>query len=268
MTHGVRDLERKLLFFDIDGTIITGDHMIPKSARAALQAARDRGHILMINTGRPFRHIDPAVLALPMSGYVCAIGGYIRLDGKILRHMTLPPELCTQIRDTGYACGMDMLFESEEGVWYDRRCENPFGRRELESLRSIGVPSWEDTDQDGFDFDKFVCWPREKADPRRFVREFEDRLTFIGRENGMMEVVQKGLSKAEGMNLVMEKLDIPPEDTYAFGDGANDLPMLRAAGTGVLLGNAPRELWMEAVYISAPINEDGLSLALKHFDLI
>ncbi len=261
-------MERKLLFFDIDGTIITEDHTIPESTRSALQRARERGHILMINTGRPYRHIDPVVLALPMSGYVCAIGGFILLDGKILRHKTLSPELCARIRDTGYACGMDMLFESEEGVWYDRMCTNPFGRRELLSLRSIGVPCWEDTFRNDFAFDKFVCWPREMADPRRFIREYEDRLTFIGRENGMMEVVQKGLSKAEGMTLVMEKLGIAPEDTYAFGDGANDLTMLRAAGTGILLGNAPRELWTEADYVSAPITGNGLALALGHFELI
>ena len=106
MAHGVRKMEKKLLFFDIDGTIITANHAIPESARFALQRAMERGHILMINTGRPYRHIDPAILTLPMSGYVCAIGGFILLDGRILRHKTLPSELCAEIRDTGYACGI------------------------------------------------------------------------------------------------------------------------------------------------------------------
>ena len=261
-------MERKLLFFDIDGTILTDNHAVPKSAGIALQTARDRGHVLMINTGRPRRHIDPKVLALPMSGYICEIGGHILIGDKLLRHVTISPDLCADIRDFGYECGMDLLFESEEGVWYDRRCRNPFGRREFESLKNLGVPGWDDTYNDGFFFDKFVCWAREDGDPRRFIRMFDDRLTFIGRENGMMEVIRKGLSKAEGMEVIMEKLGISREDTYSFGDGPNDLSMLRASGTSVLMGNAPRKLWHEADYITAPITEDGLALAMKHFVLI
>lgn len=268
MADEVSRMERKLLFFDIDGTILNEKHIIPESARDALRAARNKGHILMINTGRPLMHIDPQVRALPMNGYICEIGGHILIEQQMIRHVTLPKELCKRIRDVGYACGLDMLFESEEGVWYDRRCRNPFGRNEFESLKNLGVPGWDDTFLSDFSFDKFVCWSREKGDPRRFIREFEDQLTFIGRENGMMEVIRKGLSKAEGMELVMKKLGIPPEDTFAFGDGPNDLPMLHAAGTGVLLGNAPREMWPEADFISAPIMKDGLALALKHFSLI
>ena len=84
----------------------------------------------------------------------------------------------------------------------------------------------------------------------------------------MLEAVRRGLSKAGAMTLVTERLGARTEDTFAFGDGANDLPMLRAAGTSVLLGNAPRELWPEADYVSAPIEEDGLARALEHFGLI
>ena len=70
------------------------------------------------------------------------------------------------------------------------------------------------------------------------------------------------------MAFVMERLGMKREESFAFGDGANDLPMLRAAGTGVLLGNAPRELWSEADHVSAPIDEDGLAKAMEFFDLI
>lgn len=84
----------------------------------------------------------------------------------------------------------------------------------------------------------------------------------------MMEVVQKGQSKAQGMKIVLRQLGFTAEDAFAFGDGANDLPMLREAGTSVLMGNAPRELWKEADYVTAPITENGLAKALKHFGLI
>ncbi len=268
MTTGVRHMDRKLLFFDVDGTIVTKDHFVPSSAREALAAALEAGHILMINTGRPFLHIEPQIKALPMSGYICSLGGTILLGGEKLRYTAFSAEESRWLRDLGYACGMDMLFESEHDVTYDLRCANPIGEREYQWLTSIGVPGNRDSFREDFTFDKFVCWPREDGAAEKFRAGVGDRLTLIDREHHMLEAVRRGLSKAGGMDLMMERLGIPREDTVAFGDGANDLPMLRAAGTAVLLGNAPEELWDEADYVSSPIEEDGLYRAMDHFHLL
>ena len=261
-------MNRKLLFFDVDGTIVTSDHVIPESARSALRKAQSAGHVLIVNTGRPFRHIEPQIRALGFDGYVCAIGGHILLDGKDLLYRTIPHEEAAHIRDVGYACGMDMLFESEQGVWMDTRCSSDIARREFAWLTGIGVPGFTDTQREDFAFDKFVCWPGENADPERFECTFSDRLDFIRREHSMREVILKGLSKAAGMRTVMEHFGFSREDTFAFGDGPNDLPMLREAGTSVLLGNAPERLWSEADYVTAPITENGLAKALEHFGLV
>ena len=261
-------MKKKILFFDVDGTIVTSDHVIPESARAALRKAREAGHILVVNTGRPFRHIEPQVRALGFDGYICEIGGHILYEGKELLYRTLSHAESCEIRDAGYACGLDMLFESEQGVWIDEGFSSAVGSEEFEWLRSIGVPSFTDTCRDDFFFDKFVCWPRENGDPERFVRQLSDRMDFIGRGHSMLEVIQRGLSKASGMRIVMQHLGLSPEDSYAFGDSANDLPMLHAAGTGVLMGSAPEPLRKEADYITASITEDGLALALEHFELI
>ena len=261
-------MDRKILFFDVDGTIVTSDHIVPESARAALKKAQSAGHILIINTGRPFRHIEPQIRALGFDGYICSIGGHILLNGKDLVYRTIPHAEAAAIRDMGYACGMDMLFESEQAVWMDERCTSVIARREFAWLESIGVPAFTDTAVPDFAFDKFVCWPQENADPERFECMFSDRLDFIRREHSMREVVLKGLSKAGGMKTVMQHLGFDCEDSFAFGDGANDLPMLREARTGILMGNAPEYLRKEADFVTAPITEDGLALALEHFGLI
>ena len=261
-------MKKKLLFFDVDGTIVTGDHVIPDSARKALADAVDAGHILFVNTGRPYLHVEPQIKALPMSGFICSLGGHILFHGEDLFHATIPPEECREIRDAGYGCRMDMLFESEEAVWYDRRCRNEHGTREFRWLQSIGVPARDDTFREDFKFDKFVCWPGENAEADRFESMFRDRFTFIPREYSMREVVLRGLSKADGMRIAMERLGMAREDVFAFGDGANDLPMLRMAGTSVLMGNAPEELWGEADFVSSTIWEDGLYKAMEHFGLL
>ena len=60
----------KLIFFDVDGTIITADHHIPSSAVRAIHAAQARGNLCIVNTGRPDAHIAPAVTASGLDGYI------------------------------------------------------------------------------------------------------------------------------------------------------------------------------------------------------
>ena len=60
---------------------------------------------------------------------------------------------------------------------------------------------------------------------------------------------------------------MPKEETYAFGDSVGDLPMVRFCGTGVAMGNGEQLLKDEADYITASVDEDGLSRAFRHFGL-
>lgn len=261
--------EGKLLFFDVDGTIVPGDtHKIPRSARLALERARDRGHRLVVNTGRPYRHVELQVRQLPFHGYVCSLGGLILWEGERLFYRTLTPAQSARVRDLGRACGMYCLFEGESGVWCDLADTCPLAEQEFAWLKKNGVPAFSHTDRADFQFDKFVTWPGPGADPEKFCRQLEDLFQFIPRENHMLEAAPRGLSKAEGMRRLMERLGADRRDVFAFGDGPNDLDMLALAGTGVLMGNAPRELWPRADYVTAPLAEDGLYQALEHFGLL
>ena len=150
--------EEKILFFDVDGTIVTADHHIPKSTVEALYAARERGHRLVINTGRPYLHVEPQVKALPFDGFVCALGGHIVFEGRELIHTTFSHEESCRIRDIGHECGMQFLFESEKGVFCNPDNIPPRGYEEFCWLKSIGVPGKTDIDSDTFAFDKLSRW--------------------------------------------------------------------------------------------------------------
>ena len=78
----------------------------------------------------------------------------------------------------------------------------------------------------------------------------------------------KGFSKGTGVLKVAELLGIPAERTVAFGDSANDLQMLRAAGTAVVMGNGSEAAKAEAAYVTAPLHEDGIFKACRHLGLI
>ena len=61
---------------------------------------------------------------------------------------------------------------------------------------------------------------------------------------------------------------LSPEETIAFGDGGNDISMLRFAGIGVAMGNAEDDVKASADYVTAGVDDDGIRKALSHFGLL
>ena len=79
--------ERKIIFFDVDGTLTDVDGNIPADAAEAVRRARERGNLCVINTGRPFLHLVDQIKALGFDAYICSCGGYILADGELLLHV-------------------------------------------------------------------------------------------------------------------------------------------------------------------------------------
>ena len=82
------------------------------------------------------------------------------------------------------------------------------------------------------------------------------------------EMMPKGISKADGIRILLEELDIPLCNTYAFGDGPNDLEMLQYVQYGTAMGNAEEVVLQTAKYRTEGIWEDGVARALERYGLI
>ena len=82
------------------------------------------------------------------------------------------------------------------------------------------------------------------------------------------DVTAKGDTKQKGIDEIIRYFDIKLEDTMAFGDGGNDISMLRHAAIGVAMGQAKEDVKAATDYVTAPIDEDGISKAMKHFGII
>ena len=85
---------------------------------------------------------------------------------------------------------------------------------------------------------------------------------------GGMDIIAKGGGKVPGIQKYLEREGLRPEEIIAFGDGENDMEMLKFAGIGVAMGNAEETVKQAADYITSDIDEDGIANALKHFGLI
>ena len=90
-------MKRKVIFFDVDGTIMDERGYVPASAIEAIRAAGKNGVACIVNTGRPYTHIEPFIVDIGFDGYICSCGQYLFLDGKEIFRAPMDPEICGAI---------------------------------------------------------------------------------------------------------------------------------------------------------------------------
>ncbi len=262
-------MKKTIVFFDIDGTLMGLDKHIPGDAVDAVRRLRQRGHLAVINTGRPYRHIEPGILDIGFDGFVCSCGAHIVLDGKTVSHRAPSPEVCREMIGLVRRCRLSPLYESEEGIFFDATLPlAPGAAREKRHYAARGFPVDYDIDTPGFCFDKFCAYELPGCDLEHFLAGAGRYFEIIGRENEMLEMPVLGCSKERGIAFLSAYAGVVPADCVAVGDGRNDLPMLRAAGHSVAMGDGDPILFDQVEYVTAPLESGGIARALEHYGLI
>mgnify|MGYP003376761647 CR=1 FL=1 len=261
---------KKMLFFDIDGTLITeGSHILPISAREALKNVQQQGHLIFINTGRTYFNIPDYIQSIGFDGYICGCGTYIRLHDQVLLSHTIPHETCVEIVSVLRDCNVSAMFEGTDGLFFDytrpafgdlARIQARFGGETFQISQS-----W---DRPDLVFDKLVIWRDSRCDFDTFYRYITKDFTYIDRGDGFGEIVPKGFSKASGIRFLQDHLNISLDQCYAFGDSANDLPMLEYVIHSVAMGNSIDGLAEKTEYVTTHIEQDGIANALRHYGII
>ena len=259
-----------IIFFDIDGTLVDEEsQIIPASAVEAISALRQKGHIPIINTGRPYSHLDPRVRAMPFAGWVCSGGMEVFVNGQWLQKLHMTGEMSRWLIDTVRACKMQVIFEVEGGFLLDGELSScPRIGQETAQMVKKGFTMWQTADVSDPVIIKFVTFDGPDSRRAEFVEQMEPHFLCIDRGNGMMEFVQKGCSKAAGMELLLRHLDAKKEDTFAIGDSTNDVTMFRIAGHAICMGNGMAEAKKEAEFVTESVLNDGIAKALRHYGLI
>ena len=259
-----------VVFFDIDGTIVDDDtQIIPQSTIDSVEKLRALGHIPVVNTGRPYSHIDPRVREMAFSAFVCGCGMEVRLENGWLYRKTPDSRLCQLVREEARHWNVTPLYEANDGiVIYDPTLPScPGLQTECARMKAKGFRVC--TVEDHPEFMKFVIWCENEGNAAEFCRRMEPYFEVIYRGSGCFtEFVFKGCSKAKGMTALLDALGVSPADTMAIGDSTNDLPMFGVAAHTVCLGGGMEELKRVSEYVTAPVLEDGIQKALTHFGLL
>lgn len=260
--------KRKAVFFDIDGTLWDFNRHIPQSTIKAIHTLRENGHLAFICSGRCRAHIrDPYLLGIGFDGIVCACGTMAEYRDRLLFYNRLDNALVERVIRVMRRYGVLPLLEGREDVYFDteefqwRNFADKLREELGEHVRSISEywGKWE--------VSKFTC-VMENTDSEAFMAELSDAFDFMVHNKVIAELVPKGFHKGVGIEKVCEFLGMDLADTFAVGDGVNDLGMLRTAGTGIVMGDGSDEAKAAADYVTAPLAEDGIWKACRHFGLI
>ena len=280
-------MEKYLIFFDIDGTLIdNNEQLVPESTIRSIHALRENGHICMICTGRCGDIWPKEILDIGFDGIVGGCGTHIIYHGEELLHATLPQELQREIADDLVKYHVDGVLEGSAHSYFHREpwmpavvgfFKEPRPVREIQKVingeASPVSPEFEAgrvefLDSETLDFDKMALWFDETGDMAGFKKKYEDRFDFIERDPTFYEIVPKGYSKATGIAFICEHLGMTKERTIGVGDSTNDLPMLKYVGISIAMGDGNPDIFPEVDYVTSAVLDDGIEKAFKHYGLL
>jgi Cof subfamily protein (haloacid dehalogenase superfamily) len=264
-----------LIATDVDGTLLDEAEEVTPRTKAAVLAAIDAGTQFVLATGRPPRWIAPVVEALgfaPMA--VCANGAvvYDAATDRILSARTLSVDLLAELAEVA------TRVIPGAGLAVERVGRSAHDAATPQFLSSPGYEhAWLNPDNTEVSLADVLSAPAVKLLIRKAGARSSDMADalapHIGIEgdltystnNGLIEVVPLGVSKATGIEEVAGPLGITADDVVAFGDMPNDIPMLSWAGLGVAMGNAHPEAKAAANEVTTSNADDGLARVLERW---
>lgn len=267
---------KKILFTDLDGTLLNDDSVVKGRMKEALDDLVKAGHTLVLSSGRPLKSILEVkrLAGIDYKGvYIIANNGSLVYDcdtEKVIHKMTIPMEYVTKVWDLCYGRGIhvqtylgdDIVCKAhnEEIDVYTSKvhmnclyCEEASDIMTEEPCKMLVIKL--------DDHEALV----EIQDLIR--RDMGDMLQTVFSESRYLEVFHKNAGKGNALKWMCEYLQIPVEHSYSAGDAENDMTMIEAAGTGIAMANGDPHLKEVADIVTEKSNHE-YGLADVIYDVI
>jgi len=279
---------KKVVFLDVDGTLIDYNTVCPPSAFEAVKKATANGHKVYICTGCSKAEIAQRDLPKDLTGMIGGNGAYVESDGEVVMHQALTKDEVKAIVDWCEEKHIGFYLEANSGMyindWFVEQGPEAMARYK-EGKGAVNVDREKERDHIKKNFilrhgDELY---REDVNKISFVLgTYQDHLdsqemfpelianTWGGQDELALfgDLSPKGITKRHAIEVLVDWLGLDLKDTISFGDAHIDLSMFECCAYNVAMGNGSDEIKQAADYVTADVNDDGLYKAFEYLNLI
>lgn len=256
----------KALFFDIDGTLVSfTSHRIPESTVEALRQAKARGVKVYISTGRPVLFINNiGQVADLIDGYITTTGALCIVGNEQFGLHSIEPADARSVLEACHRLGKSCVVVGTHHIAIINDSEE-LTRQFREGLA---------LDFEFAPLDVTLSEPLLQLSPFFTNEEEQAVATTLSACNSsrwhpsFTDITHREADKGKALLAMCRHEGFTKDETMAFGDGGNDIAILRQAGIGVAMGNASDQVKAAADYVTSSVDDDGISHALHHFHVI
>jgi Cof subfamily protein (haloacid dehalogenase superfamily) len=262
-----------LVALDIDGTLVGDDLIIGPDTLAAVRAARRRGVVVTLVTGRmvssAMRFARELGLDAPLVGYQ---GGLIRAMpdegsrriGRLLLHTPLPAAVAREIVEWTRSMGLDPHLNRLEQ--FILRADDPHADdySSFMGARAELAPDLIAAIRHPITKVLAVADPPIPTEVAPLARErFAGRADVTISHPRFLEFVAPGVSKGRAIRWLARRVKVPLGATLAIGDQWNDVEMLAEVGHGTAMPTAPAEVRAVARYVAPSVSDEGVARMIE-----
>ena len=262
---------KKAVFLDIDGTIMDsskGIMNITQKVKNAIHKLQKAGNYVFIASGRPYAFISEELLNFGFDGFILTNGANVILNDKIIYKAPISREFVKETVKKFEELNIQYILEGEPYSYIKdsfKEFHDFYDRIQIKKTYFCGE----------FNLDEIDVYKMEMLYTSDKGREFCFDLLNKNKEydychsidEALLELYARKTSKAVGIQKALEYLNIPIENSYAFGDGKNDIEMLQAVGCGIAMDNASDEVKQYADKVTDSVENDGVAVGIEKFIL-
>ena len=255
----------KAIFLDIDGTLVSFEtHRVPENTLNALHEVRKKGVKIFIATGR---HISDRIkyCDFEFDGYITLNGAYCNVGSEVVFKKAIPREdIEAFVRYEEEVAPLPCYFIESDSISANMKDKIMEQMREYIKFppRPI-IPSRKFIDKEIFQLTTFFPIEHEEKIMKCFPGCVATRWF-----PSFADINARGVDKSVGLEKIGEYFGFGRDEMMSFGDGGNDISMIKYAGTGIAMGNAGEEVKLAADYITTSVDDDGIGNALRYFGVL
>jgi Cof subfamily protein (haloacid dehalogenase superfamily) len=270
MRMPVAEARYRLIVLDVDGTLVDRERRVSPDTLRMLAAAQSSGIRVTLATGRMFASALPYARKIKADAPLILYNGARIQDpvsGAILYSAHLPRHQALWGLRLAQQFGLHVNLYLGERIYIERASETSQESARKDGVEQIavgGLVGFLEGQQDD-PVKILIIGPGERLEALAAAYRVgaQDLPHLVRSEPTYLEILRGGVTKGAALVRLCELLAVPPSTTVAFGDGLNDLEMIRTAGLGVAMGNAHAELKRAATVVAPSNDEDGVAAVLR-----